>query len=254
MRTTAVYLGENTALLKTKYDDKMFVDTRDLGIAPHLLLDGNWEEWITVALRRYLSGSVFFDVGANFGWFTLFGARHAKFVHAFEPNLRLCSLLRRSISVNGLDKKVRLSCRALGDVEEQRDFEFDVQWMGNGSLSEVATEYGPEAVYVNTLDSYVEAEVDTSLDGMPIVLKIDVEGFEPRVVLGAKNLISRPETTAFVEYHPNTSKLGEMLELFESLGYRMGHVKESSDVVDITREQLAAVRPADMLCFYKWRV
>jgi FkbM family methyltransferase len=254
MRTSAVYIGDNTVLLKTRHGDKMFVDSRDVGIAPHLILDGDWEHWITSVIGGFLQGSVFFDVGANFGWFTLFGAKYAKEVHAFEPNHRLCSLLRRSISVNGLDKKVWLNCRALGDVEEQRDFGFDVQWMGNGSLSEAATEHGTEAVYVSTLDLYVEEEVDTPLDGMPIVLKIDVEGFEPRVVLGGKNLISRPECTAFVEYHPNACRLAEMLDLFESLQYRMAHVKETAEMVDISREQLASVRPADMLCFYKWRL
>jgi FkbM family methyltransferase len=250
MRTTAVYLGENTALLKTKYDDKMFVDTRDLGIAPHLLLDGNWEEWITVALRRYLSGSVFFDVGANFGWFTLFGARHAKFVHAFEPNPGLHRLLSRSVKLNGLTN-VQVYPLALADYSGAGKLDVSNQWCGNGAIAPYDEQmFNMPDVNVVPLDSLQLRD----LEGAPLVFKIDVEGFEPRVVLGAKNLISRPETTAFVEYHPNASKLGEMLELFESLGYRMGHVKESSDVVDITREQLAAVRPADMLCFYKWRV
>lgn len=253
MRTTAVYLGENTALLKTKYDDKMFVDTRDLGIAPHLILDGNWEEWITVALRRYLSGSVFFDIGANFGWFTLFGARHAKFVHAFEPNPGLYNLLQRSVQVNGFTN-VQTHRIALADYSDLKGkMDATPQWCGNGAV------VAPQNIMFDMLDVCVKpldslAGIEVCLEGAPLVFKIDVEGFEPRVVLGAKNLISRPDTTAFVEYHPNASKLGEMLELFESLGYRMGHVKESSEVVDITREQLAAVRPADMLCFYKWRV
>lgn len=260
MRSTAVYLGYNTVLLKTKYDDKMFVDTNDLGIAPHLILDGNWEDWITVTLHGFLeSDAVFFDVGANFGWFTLFAAKHVAQVHAFEPNPKVFDLLKRSVGVNGLNN-VTLNRNAVGAESGKMLFSADPHWVGNGRIVE-AEQFGRTwedlveedsgQVNVLTLDEYLTG---LELDGRPVVLKVDVEGFEPRVVLGGKNLISRPNCTAFVEYHPNANRLTEMLDLFEGLNYRMAHVKESAELVDISREQLANLRPADMLCFYKWRL
>lgn len=256
MRSTAVYLGYNTVLLKTKYDDKMFVDTQDLGIAPHLILDGNWEDWITVTLRGVLeSHAVFFDVGANFGWFTIFAAKHVSQVHAFEPNRHVFYLLEKSVGVNGLTN-VTLNHAAVGDSNGVMSLSVNPRWVGNGKLVELEEiEQGDaedeNSVNVLTLDKY---RTGLELGGRPVVLKVDVEGFEPRVVLGGKNLISRPNCTAFVEYHPNANRLTEMLDLFEGLNYRMAHVKESAELEDISREQLANLRPADMLCFYKWRL
>lgn len=249
MRSSAVYLGNNTVLLKTRYDDKMFVDSRDLGIAPHLILDGNWEEWITIVLGGFLTPDVvFFDVGANFGWFTLFAATRVKQVYAFEPNAELFSLLQKSVNVNGR-LNVRCNQVALGDEVTSKTFLVDPRWVGNGRIEDSSDPMAVQ-VAVNTLDDYLYESVGSS----PVVLKIDVEGFEPRVVLGGKNLVSRPNCTAFVEYHPDASRLVEMLDLFESLHYRMAHVKESAELEDINREQLANLRPADMLCFYKWKL
>lgn len=249
MRSSAVYLGNNTVLLKTRYDDKMFVDSRDLGIAPHLILDGNWEEWITIILGGFLTpDTVFFDVGANFGWFTLFAAKRVKQVYAFEPNAELFSLLQKSVNVNGR-LNVRCNQVALGDEVTSKTFLVDPRWVGNGRIEDSSDPMAVR-VAVNTLDDYLYESVVSS----PVVLKIDVEGFEPRVVLGGKNLVSRPNCTAFVEYHPDAYRLVEMLDLFESLHYRMAHVKESAELEDINREQLANLRPADMLCFYKWKL
>ncbi len=255
MRSSAVYLGHNTVLIKTRYDDKMFVDSRDLGIAPHLILDGNWEEWITIVLGGFLTPDVvFFDVGANFGWFTLFAATRVKQVHAFEPNANLFRLLERSVHVNG-KSNVKLAQQALGDVVEQRQLDVSDNWVGNGRIVELEERmFHHQDVTVNTLDNYTDSSEGRLLGDEAVVLKIDVEGFEPRVVLGGKNLVSRPNCTAFVEYHPDASKLVEMLDLFESLHYRMAHVKESAELEDINREQLANLRPADMLCFYKWQL
>ena len=253
MRSTAVYLGYNKVLLKTKYDDKMFVDTQDLGIAPHLILDGNWEDWITVTLRGFLEpNAVFFDVGANFGWFTIFAAKHVSQVHAFEPNPKVFDLLKMSVGVNGLNN-VTLNRNAVGAERGQMLFSADPNWVGNGRIVEEAYLVEDDSAQVNvlTLDEY---STGLEFGGRPIVLKVDVEGFEPRVVLGGKNLISRPNCTAFVEYHPNANRLTEMLDLFEGLNYRMAHVKESAELEDISREQLANSRPADMLCFYRWRL
>lgn len=252
MRSSAVYLGNNTVLLKTRYDDKMFVDSRDLGIAPHLILDGNWEEWITIVLGGFLTPDVvFFDVGANFGWFTLFAATRVKQVYAFEPNAELFSLLQKSVNVNGR-LNVRCNQVALGDEVTSKTFLVDPRWVGNGRIEDSSDPMAVQ-VAVNTLDTYLDS-LDESIRSSPVVLKIDVEGFEPRVVLGGKNLVSRPNCTAFVEYHPDASRLVEMLDLFESLHYRMAHVKESAELEDINREQLANLRPADMLCFYKWQL
>ena len=84
------YLGDHTALCVNKYGQKMFVDTRDTSLAPHLLVEGNWEDWITTAIMQHVPGAHFIDVGANVGWYSLVAQHYkAKSVMAFEPNPKL---------------------------------------------------------------------------------------------------------------------------------------------------------------------
>jgi hypothetical protein len=70
-----IYLGDYTALTRTIYGHKMYVDTRDVSLAPHLLLDGYWEQWITNIFRELVKpGMTVVDVGANFGYYSVLAA------------------------------------------------------------------------------------------------------------------------------------------------------------------------------------
>lgn len=64
----AVYLGNSRAITRTIYGHKIYVDTRDHSLTPHLLVDGNWEDWITKVFRSVVrDGMKVVDVGANIG-------------------------------------------------------------------------------------------------------------------------------------------------------------------------------------------
>ena len=51
MKRPAVYVGNDRVLLWTKNGYKMFVDSRDVSIAPHLILEGVYEEHTDAVLR-----------------------------------------------------------------------------------------------------------------------------------------------------------------------------------------------------------
>lgn len=262
-----MYLGDYRAVAKTVFGQKIFVDTRDVSIAPHLLLDGMWEEWITSAIGPLMRGSLFVDVGANFGWYSLLAAKsNARKIVSVEPNDRLFSLLSQTMSVNGI--KSKLLSNIVSDYYKENVpqlLAYDFSNLGGGSVSTGASsmstlERGKEThqlVSVRTLDeilSEVYSE-EPQLNSALLLLKIDVEGFEPRVVLGGKSAIEQHRTVAFVEYHadPNRSgKLLDMLEFFEQTGFTMSHVLKNAEFATITREGLGALPDAEMLCFRKF--
>jgi hypothetical protein len=100
-----VYLGDNTAVVTTRWGGILLVDTRDSTLSPALLLHVIWEpeatKWFQDTLRP---GQVFVDVGANVGYFSLLARAltgESGRVIAVEAHPRLVELLRRNMIVNG---------------------------------------------------------------------------------------------------------------------------------------------------------
>lgn len=214
MRTIA-YLGDYTALTTTKFGDKIYVDTRDTSLAPHLMLEGDWEPWVTNAMRtvgaKLGPGFTFIDVGANFGWYTLLAHRMAaNSVIAIEPNPRLFELLSKTVNVNGRrDKTVLLRNAASATI---RDFLLEFTWdeLGGGRLVSGATRRPSELEAVGGIP--LDLRIDAArLPETGIIIKIDVEGGEIDVLRGASSFLERG-AVLFVEHHgPNAPELWELL-------------------------------------------
>lgn len=256
---TNAYLGDHTAIALTQFGQKIYVDTRDVSIAPHLLLDGMWEHWITKAMIPYLNQSIFFDVGANFGWYSLLASyAGAKQIISIEPNDKLFSLLLRSLKVNGVYGGKNLSSpMAVGDTGNVVTLGYTRENLGGCSVLKRQSEAN-DTYWVNvqtmSLDS-IERIYHYQFEEGLFVFKIDVEGYEPRVVLGGKQLFKERNCTAFIEYHADPkgeNKLVEMLDFLEQNRYQMTHVRTDSEFHSITREGLSALPDAEMLCFRRF--
>lgn len=252
----SAYLGNFRAVVKTTLTDrsKMFVDTRDLSVAPHILLDGVWEEWFSNVLFPYLGNSLFIDVGANYGWFTLLAkSAGARKVLSFEPNPHIFELLIATVAINGMDPSCSYNM-ALGDVIELGRLLCNKIHPGSSTL--LGDTGNRVDVHTDKLDNILIQVFDKEPDlrKAPAVVKIDVEGFEPKVVHGGQQLFSRrePAVTAFVEHHPDpNNEYGflDMLDFFESNGYVLGLVDHWEKIVKISRADLANVPDAEMICF-----
>lgn len=131
-----VYLGDHEALTRILGRYKLYVDTRDIGIASHLMLDGFWEMWVTEEMMRAVRrGSVVADVGANLGYFTMLladltGAEGR--VLSFEPNPNLSKLVRKSVSINGFAGFTDFYDCALGSGDGEVVMDVDDTQPGGG--------------------------------------------------------------------------------------------------------------------------
>lgn len=122
-RTQNIPLPDGSVLCRTLGRFKMFTDAADGGIAPHLLLDGYWEYWVTEFLCRNVArGETAYDVGATYGYYTAIladlvgpGGR----VVALEPNPWVHSLLRRNVAVNGLGGVVTIHRLAAAQAKQE---------------------------------------------------------------------------------------------------------------------------------------
>lgn len=89
------YVGDNTALIPNPFGQWFFVDTRDLGLFPELLLHGSYErKFFDFYLATVKPDDVVIEVGANIGYYSVTTAalRHPKAYYAFDAHPRTAAL------------------------------------------------------------------------------------------------------------------------------------------------------------------
>lgn len=231
--TQVAYVGNQEALCRVLGRYKMYVDTRDIGIASHLMLEGFWELWVTKAMMRSVRrGSVVADIGANQGYFTLLladltGAEGR--VLSFEPNPDMARLVRKSVEVNGFSGFVDFHEIGLGATAGRAVMDASTHQPGGGRT--VTARKGDIAI--KRLDRIAHAR---NLE----FLKMDVEGFEPMVWQGMTQVLARQKRmTVFMEF--TVGRLRDPAGFLDEIlrhGFSLEIVRAREGIVPISREEL----------------
>lgn len=160
-------------------------------------------------LRKLLGlrgpGAVFVDIGANVGHHSLYLSRYARIVHSFEPWPVVAQRITEKITLNDI-KNIQVHPVGLSDAAGS--FEFFASASGNsgtGSFSsELATGRNRPVGRLNVErgDDYFTR---TQINGVD-VMKIDVEGWEPKVLAGLRQTIARDRPIIFMEYSVTTGR------------------------------------------------
>jgi FkbM family methyltransferase len=178
-----------------------------------------------VLLRLIRPGDLVIDAGANVGYMTVLAAVAAGpsgRVVAFEPNPHLLPTLRQNMhsarerfSLAAID----LRTSALGSHRHDATFVLPPALGLNDGLGYIAE--GPGAAEgASTLSVAVEP-LDDILAGESIgMLKIDVEGYEPRVLEGAAGAI-RAGRIRNIVFEEHQGSGGEAVKILESAGYTL---------------------------------
>jgi len=179
----------------------LWIDLHDLAVSQPCL-QGNYEPSETAYfIAKLKEGDTVLDIGANIGWYTLVAAKHIRMqghIHAFEPRPDTLRYLKRTIHDNRLQDLVTVWPYALSDKAGK----LKLVWAKNttnpgGSFMTTESISGHEAVEIEVavLDELIP-------DIAPDVIKIDVEGAEPRVFRGAQKAIARKKRPILSELHP----------------------------------------------------
>jgi FkbM family methyltransferase len=144
---------------------------------------------LTFILKLLTNGGVFVDVGANIGGYTVRAAKTAH-VYAIEPHPRNFHLLELNVKLNHVQNNVRaLQIAAASSL---------------GKAKLVVSNYHGRHSLIYEDDKGPIKQPTMEIDTMPLdfilanedhinVIKIDVEGAEPLVLKGAKEVLKRTE-------------------------------------------------------------
>jgi len=172
-----------------------------------------YEENILEQLDRYLDNhSVIFDIGANIGNHSLYWAKrtHAQKIYAFEPVLSTYKILEKNIAINRLEDIV---------------MPFNIGLSEQDGYANILT-YGMEGIGSTQLQQSKDGEmVVQRLDSLPLTdelervdfVKIDVEGFECRVLRGGRKFFQKFKPIVFIESFPD--KFNETDSILKDYGY-----------------------------------
>jgi FkbM family methyltransferase len=210
---------------------------------------------------------VYFDIGANIGGYSIQHAPFVKEIHAFEPVPHVFAQLEeaaKKIRATG----VKMYCNKLGmsDTEcTMRNMRVYEAW----ALLPEAPRHGLVGdipsfdMEVTTLDSYVQNNNISKID----FIKLDVDGYELRVLRGGRKTIERDLPPIYIEISWLGKLLGDTNEdlgrLIIELGYRIfevhgpsikeqeiygytalmnhSHWKSSGDVVLVHQNRVGAI-------------
>ena len=171
--------------------------------------------------NRISEGSVIVDAGANIGNHTLFFGKICKpaKVYSFEPFKKLHDILRRNIELNDLKNIVVTEKFAVGRANGKG--KVYVPDNKNFGMTEIKVDESG-VVKVVPLDSYLKNKIER-LD----VLKVDVEGMELDVLMGANDLIVRYRPLIYIECVDIVS-LEKVKSVLSPLGYDPSKVFNST--------------------------
>jgi len=205
------------------------------------LFRGEFESHEIAFLQETLKpGSIFLDIGANGGFYTVIAAKQVGVtghVYAFEPGHSELEILRHNIAINHLTNVTIVEC-AIGNKTGKAQLAIS----SDGAMNSLAKTNHPQqcieywqSVEIIKLDDFIQKSGIKKVD----FIKIDVEGAEKFVFEGFKNiLLSDNEIKIMFEASDlNASAFGysvkEFLENILSSGMKLYYFDKTSTLVEI---------------------
>ncbi len=231
-----VLAGADRAVVRLATGEYLAVDTNTVD-AINYLIGRPVEPHIAFVFRCFLhSRAIVLDIGANFGLYTAITAaviRTRGRLYAFEPNPHTFGLLLRTLHANGIvnNPNITLVNKAVGRCCGRTELHYidqnlavasltDPRRLGAGIVEEWGMKLEKVEVEMTTIDDYLPPDVVADL------VKIDVEGHEPNVLIGMEQTIRRsPGIRIIVEFIDellqHTLPAPDFAALIQDLGLRI---------------------------------
>lgn len=237
-------IEDKFSLILKNTSNGMFILQPGEIISDYVIREGIWDDHIlevATEVAKTTKGTAI-DVGAHFGLITVALANKFKYVFSFEPNDFNYQILRANISINGLknvecinnalySKSLELS---IGNNQQQEipiPLDAHGQFNGSGASNLGAfsfTEHGTSLFKheARTLDSYNLNDVS--------FIKIDTQGADGEVILGALDTIKRCTPVIVFEWEKHLSanfsvNFNRLNKELSNIGYDITMLKKHNE-------------------------
>ena len=162
---------------------------------------GTYEKELSIITRQLISkDDTVVDAGANFGWYSILMAScvgETGQVYSYEPNSAISPVLKKNIELNNYSDRISLTKCGLGENEEfaflaADDTESAIGYIDKNQATTLS-DSSENGVQIRVLDKLMAKKI-----GGISFIKIDVEGFEPFVLRGAKKVFSSKNPPAML--------------------------------------------------------
>jgi FkbM family methyltransferase len=160
--------------------------------------------------------NIFIDIGANFGFYSLRISKLFQMlkVIAFEPVLTTFNKLKMNIKINNLEKRIKTYNVGLSNTNGLKKM---IAQKRRGYIQSGGFSFNLPQRKLNDED-VIQRHKSVKGDGVikfkkkKIVIKIDVEGYENKVLLGIKNLLKNNKILLQIEiFDDNFKKINKFL-------------------------------------------
>ncbi len=194
---------------------------------------GTYEPEVVTALNHVVNADdVCIDAGCHIGYIALVLRKivgKGGFVLAIDPIEANCVCVDNSAKANGFEN-IKTGAYALGDSNsEATAHTFDDSNMANFMDSGFVnySKKNETIFHVKTLDTVVNENHLSKVD----FIKVDVEGYEYKLLIGAKEIIAKDHPKFLIEV-PSSKIWPEIYDLLNNAGYEFADLRQNK----ITKE------------------
>tara|TARA_B100001057_G_C22783736_1_gene924673 strand:- start:99 stop:968 length:870 start_codon:yes stop_codon:yes gene_type:complete len=194
-------------------------------------------EWIDNFEKK--ENLVFWDIGANIGLYSIYNSlKNPKSTTiAFEPSSSNLRVLTRNISINNLEKNIKVVSMPLTNKKNIFQEMKEGQFIEGGAMNSFGENFDFEGkefqtnMKYNLLGTTMNYFIENSILEIPDYIKIDVDGIEHLILKGGDKFLNNQKVKSLlIEINENFKEQYEqVLDLMEKNKFRILYKKFNND-------------------------
>ena len=196
-------------------------------------------EWIDGFEKK--NNLIFWDIGANIGLYSIYNVIKNKnsVSISFEPSSSNLRVLTRNISINRLEKNIKVFPLPLTNKVNQFQIMNENDFIEGGSLNSFGEKFNFEGeIFENKMNyqifgTSINHLIENNILEIPDYIKIDVDGIEHFILEGASKYLENKKIKSLsIEINENFKEQYEkVMEIMKKNNFKVLHKKHNKDLI-----------------------